>query len=90
MEDIEAELEEPELPEIVADFDAEAERPSACEESSSTLLSPQAWAEVESNVASATRAELEELRRKACAEDLQTRLTSRRRCDVASVAWPVR
>ena len=58
---------EPELLDTVATYNAEVERPSAFEESTSTLLSVGTWSLVEGQVASASTADLEEIRRSACA-----------------------
>ena len=51
---------EPELPEMVAAYDAEVERPSAFEEASSTLLVAETWSMVEDQVARAAVVDLEE------------------------------
>ena len=69
---------EPELPEMVATYDAEVERPSAFEEASSTLLVVEPWSMVENQVAQAAVADLEEIRSSACAAEWQALLSKRR------------
>ena len=63
---------------MLANYDADAERPSAFEESSSTLLCDVSWPVVEGQLVQVAAVELEEIRRSACAAEWQDMLSKRR------------
>ena len=58
------------------------ERPSAFEVASSTLLSVETWPLVEGQVANASAADREDIRRSACATEWQDTLVKRRAPEV--------
>ena len=56
-------------PEYAAEHSATLEEPSMFDTDSATLLSPQVWSVAEKNLESMTAAELEDIKRKTCAEE---------------------
>ena len=56
-------------PQYAAEYSATLEEPSMFDTDSATLLSPQVWSVAEKNLESMTAAELEDIKRKTCAEE---------------------
>ena len=63
---------EPVEPELLTNYDIVLERPSGCEVECSTLLGAQVWERAEAVADTATEADLDNLRIRACADEWQT------------------